>query len=194
MFAEVELLRDVAVLAKNFRNDELVPRNQSVIVTRLLKDLLSEKASRDHGYFLAVTRLKKIGKGEVVDKSGDVFYVSFPVVFNCRTFLPYKGEILQGVVYRILRLGVFLRCGPLKYAYLSAQKMPGYQYVSGENPLFRSDELAKIENGVVVCFKVLWVRWKERMGNVRKEFVMLASLEGDSLGPISSSESGELDL
>ena len=72
--------------------------------------------------------------------------------------------------------------------------MPGYQYVSGENPLFRSDELAKIENGVVVCFKVLWVRWKERMGNVRKEFVMLASLEGDSLGPISSSESGELDL
>lgn len=194
MFSEVELLRDVPVLAKNFKSDKFGPQTRSFIVSRLLKDLLSEKASKDHGYFLGVTSLKKIGKGEVVDKSGDVFYVSFPVVFNCRTFLPYKGEILQGVVHRILRLGVFLRCGPLKYAYLSARKMPGYQYVPGKNPLFLSGELAKIENGVVVCFKVLWVRWKERMGHVKKEFVMLASLEGDSLGPVSLPGSGELDL
>jgi hypothetical protein len=30
--------------------------------------------------------------------------------------------------------------------------MPNYQYVAGENPVFLSNELAKIENDVVVCF------------------------------------------
>jgi DNA-directed RNA polymerase-4/5 subunit 7 len=55
--------------------------------------------------------------------SRDVF---FPVVFNCRTFIPFKGEILQGVVHRIFRQGVFLRCGPINYAFISARKMPNY--------------------------------------------------------------------
>ncbi|KAG2722167.1 hypothetical protein I3843_02G101100 [Carya illinoinensis] len=189
MFCEVELLRDVAVLAKNLEGTRLVP--QRFIITRLLEDLLNEKASKDHGYFLAITSLKSIGKGEVVDETGDVF---FPVVFNCRIFLPFKGEILKGVVHHVFRHGVFLRCGPIRYAFLSARKMPNYQYVDGENPAFSSDELVKIENDVVVRFVVLGVRWIEKRGDIKKEFVMLTSLEGDSLGPISSSGSGELDL
>lgn len=202
MFSEVELIRDVAVDAENIKSDGLVSRPQSFIMTRLLEDLVREKASKDHGYFLAVTSLKKIGKMKAVEESGDVF---FPVVFNCRTFLPYEGEILQGIVHCIYRHGVFLRCGPIKYAYLSARKMPGYQYVCGQKmacqkcghdrkPLFVSNEFAKIENGVVVCFMVLGVRWFENWGNVKNEFGVLATLEGDSLGPISLSGSGELDL
>lgn len=202
MFSEVELLRDVTVDAENLKRNSLVTHPQSVIATRLLEDLLSEKASKDHGYFLAVTGLKKIGKGKVVEESGVVF---FPVVFNCRTFLPYEGEILQGIVHRVFRHGVFLRCGPIKYAYLSARKMPGYRYVGFQKvpgqkyghdrkPLFVSNEFAKIENGVVVCFMVLAVRWFENWGNIKNEFGMLATLEGDSLGPISLSGSGELDL
>jgi len=190
MFCEVELLRDVAVLAENL--DRYGHISQRSIITRLLEDLLGEKASKDHGYFLAVTSLKSIGKGEVVDESGDVF---FPVVFNCRTFLPFKGEILQGVVHRIFRHGVFLRCGPIKYAFISARKMPNYQYVAGENPVFLSNELAKIENDVVVCFMVLGVSWIEKRGDFTKEFVMLAGIEGDSLGPISlSGVVDELDV
>lgn len=189
MFCEVELFRDVAVIAENSNRNGLV--SQRSIITRLLEDMLNEKASKDHGYFLAVTSLKNIGKGEVVDESGDVF---FPVVFNCRTFLPYTGEILQGVVSHIFRHGVFMRCGPIKYAFLSARKMPNYHFVAGENPIFLSDELAKIEIDIVVRFVVLGVRWIEKRGRIKKEFVMLASLVGDSLGPISLPGSDELDL
>jgi DNA-directed RNA polymerase-4/5 subunit 7 len=68
MFCEVELLRDVAVLAENLDRNGLV--SQRSIITHLLEDLLNEKASKDHGYFLAVTSLQSIGKGEVVDESG----------------------------------------------------------------------------------------------------------------------------
>lgn len=171
MFGEVEVCSTVRIIAENLDRNGLVP--QRSIVTHLLKDLLSMKASKDHGYFLAVTNLKSIGKGEVVNKSGDVL---FHVEFKCRTFMPMKGEILQGVVHRTFRHGVLLRCGPVKYIFLSARKMPNYQYTSEENPVFLNDELARIENNVLVRFSVLDVRWIEKMWDMRRDFMMLASL------------------
>ncbi|CAL2225026.1 unnamed protein product [Prunus armeniaca] len=185
MFYEVELFRKVAVLAENLDKDKLV--SSRFIVTRLLEGLLSEKEDEVHGYFLAVTGLKRIGKGEVVHNSGDVF---FPVVFNCRMFLPSKGEILEGVVCHVYRFGVFLRCGPVKYVFISAQKMPNYRYVVGEKPVYLHDDLARIEKDVVVRFKVLGVRWVEKRGDMRK--VMVASLQGDMLGPVAGPDG--LDL
>ncbi|KAK4854994.1 hypothetical protein QYF36_003025 [Acer negundo] len=190
MFSEVELLRDVAVLAENLDRNGLV--SQRFIMTRLLEDLLKEKANKDLGYFLAVTSLKSIGNGKLQDESGNVF---FPVAFKCRTFMPLRGEVLEGVVHHIYRFGVFLQCGPVKYAFLSFRKMPNYSYVPGEHPTFVNDQLAKIENGVVVRFLVLGVRWIEKRGEIMKrDFVMLASLEGESLGPISLSGTDEMDF
>ncbi|CAK7327187.1 unnamed protein product [Dovyalis caffra] len=189
MFGEVEVCSNVRMVAEKLDRNGSV--SQRSIITQLLKELLSTKASKDHGYFLAVTNLKSIGKGEVMNKTGDVL---FCVVFNCRTFMPMKGEILLGVVHRTFRHGVLLRCGPVKYIFLSARKMPNYQYISEQNPAFLNDELARIENNVVVRFSVLDVRWIEKMWDMRRDFMMLASLVGDSLGPISSCGSGELDL
>lgn len=189
MFGEVEFFVTVTILADSLDRNGLIP--QRSIITCLLKDLLSLKASKDHGYFLAVTNLKSIGRGEVVNNSGDVL---FPVVFNCRTFMPMKGEILLGIVHHTCRHGVLLRCGPVKYCFLSARKMPNYNYISEENPVFLSDGLARIENGVVVRFSVLDVRWIEKRWDMRRDFMMLASLVGDSLGPISLCGSDELDL
>ncbi|KAK9288138.1 hypothetical protein L1049_016586 [Liquidambar formosana] len=180
MFCEVELVRDVVILAENLKNGLVLQRS---IIMQLLEDLLNEKATKDHGYFLAVTSLKSIGKAEVQEESGDVF---FPVVFKCRTFIPLRGEILQGVVHHIYRRGVCLRCGPIKYVYLSARKMPDYHYVPGKNPVFLSEGRSRIENGVAVRFMVLSVRWIEERGETKRDFEMLASLEGDFLGPISS--------
>ncbi|KAJ6719483.1 DNA-DIRECTED RNA polymerase SUBUNIT 7-LIKE PROTEIN [Salix purpurea] len=165
MFGDVEVCSTVRIIAENLDRNGLAP--QRSIITHLLKDLLSMKASKDHGYFLAVTNLKSIGKGE-------------------------SGE--QGVVHRTFRHGVLLRCGPVKYIFLSARKMPSYQYISEENPVFLNDELARIENNVVVRFSVLDVRWIEKMWDMRRDFMMLASLVGDSLGPISLCGSDELDL
>jgi DNA-directed RNA polymerase-4/5 subunit 7 len=68
MFCEVELLRDVAVPTENLDRNGLV--SQRSIITHLLEDLLNEKASKDHGYFLTVISLQSIGKGGVVDGLG----------------------------------------------------------------------------------------------------------------------------
>ncbi|PQP94109.1 DNA-directed RNA polymerase V subunit 7-like isoform X2 [Prunus yedoensis var. nudiflora] len=107
-------------------------------------------------------------------------------------FLPHKGDILEGVVHHVYRLGVFLRCGPVKYVFLSARKMPNYRYVVGEKPVFLHDDLARIEKDVVVRFEVLGVRWIERREDITKEFMMLASLQGDMLGPVTGPDG--LDL
>lgn len=185
MFFEVELQRDVKVHARNLNKNGLV--SQRSILACLLKDLFKERASEDHGYFLAVTKLKSIGKCDIMDESGNMV---FTVVFTCRTFKPFKGEVLQGVVHYISQHGVFLRCGPVRNAFLSAWKMSNYHYVPGAKPVFLSNELSKIQKDVVVCFLVLAVRWI----NASREFEMLASVDADSLGPVSLPGSDELDL
>lgn len=189
MFCEVQLIREVGI--PNQTLDRTKPVPYSLIVKCLLRALLSEKANKDHGYFLAVTFLERIGEGKI---SGDTDDVLFPVAFNCRTFIPVVGERLRGVVFKVHPHGVFVRCGPVKYGFLSAQKMPNYRYVRGKKPLFVNNDLSRIEDNVVICFMVLSVRWVDKHMDFENEFMVLASLVGDFLGPVSSTYSDELDL
>uniref|UniRef100_A0A5B7BQD2 DNA-directed RNA polymerase subunit n=1 Tax=Davidia involucrata TaxID=16924 RepID=A0A5B7BQD2_DAVIN len=189
MFLEVECLVHVMIPAKNLDRNGLVPR--SSIVSCLLKDLLIWKATEEYGYFLTVTKLKSIGNQEFEESSRDIIC---PVAFFCRTFLPVNGEIMLGVVHTVHRHGVFLKCGPMKYIFLSARKMPNYYYVDGKNPLFLSNDLSRIEYDVVIRFMVFGVRWTKKKWEIEREFMILASLEGDCLGPISLPGSNGMDL
>ncbi|KAK6911410.1 hypothetical protein RJ641_023503 [Dillenia turbinata] len=150
---------------------------QRAIIIRLLDDISLRKATRDLGYILAVTTLDSIGEGKVRQQTGEVV---FPVVFTCLTFKIFKGEILEGVVHRVLKHGVFLRCGPIENLYLSNQKMPGYDYVPGESPYFKNKTL-KIGKDAVVRASVIGTKWIE----ADREYQALVGLEGDFLGPLS---------
>ncbi|KAJ4844590.1 hypothetical protein Tsubulata_011009 [Turnera subulata] len=192
MFKELEIVCKLKVLAKNLDPDGLI--RERTIITRLLEDLSWVKSRKRDGYFLAVTKLKKmnIWRGDEVDESEKAL---IRVHCVCRMFIPVKGETLQGVVLKVLRHGVFLRCGPLKFVYLAARKMPNYHFVSGENPAFLSDDLSRIENDVVLLFSVLDVRWViDSRWDMTREFHVLASLEGDALGPVSLCGCDELGL
>ena len=85
----------------------------------------------------------------------------FPVIFNAITFKIFKGEILEGVVHKVLKHGVFMRCGPIENIILSNFKMPDYVYVPGENPCFMSDKMSKIGKDVRVRFVVIATNWME---------------------------------
>lgn len=176
MRQEVEISRHVSI-----HKGDLTKRS---IVRTLMLQLLHEKASKQHGYFLAITKLKSISKEQVLVNHS----ISFQVSFKCRMFLPIRGETLQGIVYLVKPLGVIIKCGPTKHAYLSALKMPGYHLVTGKEPYFENERLDRIGRGVVVCFKVLDVKWVEdRPSNgIKREFQMLVSLEtGEPFGPVS---------
>lgn len=183
MLDEVECSFYVEVPLTEVDEKKQVP--QSLIVTRLLKLLLILKSTEEHGYFIAVKNLKRIGTGKFVDSLN---YVVFPVWVRCRTFLPVRGEIMHGVVYKVFMNGVFLRMGPMRFIYLSNQKMPGYSYVhNDQNPFFVSNDQSRIELDVTIRFMVFGTRWTPRNNYVEREYMILASLEGDCLGPMALS-------
>ena len=148
------------------------------ILIQLLEAFASKRATKELGYYLTVTSLDKIGEGKIREHTGEVM---FPVVFSGMTFKIFKGEILEGVVHKVLRHGVFMRCGPVENVYLSHVKMPDYKYLPGENPIFMNEKMSRIQVDTLVRFVVIGTKWME----VEKEFQALASLEGDYLGPIS---------
>ncbi|KAJ1409426.1 RNA polymerase Rpb7, N-terminal [Sesbania bispinosa] len=177
MFLKVQLPWNVIITAENLQPGSLML--QRAILIRLLSDFAVKKATKDLGYYLAVTTLEKIGEGKVRQHTGDVL---FPVVFNAITFKVFKGEILEGVVHKVLKHGVFIRCGPIENVYLSSSKMPGYGYVLGENACFIHEKGSKIAKDVTVRFVVIGSKWME----ADREYQALVSLEGDYLGPTSS--------
>lgn len=174
MFLKARLSWNVIIPAENLAPDGL--SLQKAIIIRLLDDFAAKKAMRDLGYFLAVTTLERIGEGKIRQHTGDVL---FPVEFSCITFKMFKGEILEGVVHRILKHGIFLKCGPVDKIYLSHQKMPDYEYVPGENPTFRSNA-SIIDKDVVLRFRVIGEKYVEAEG----EFQAVVGLDGDNLGPL----------
>ncbi|RWR88880.1 DNA-directed RNA polymerase V subunit 7 [Cinnamomum micranthum f. kanehirae] len=176
MYLENEIPGNVVISPEDLHEEGL--KLQKAIILRLLDDISKRKATKEHGYFLAVTTLNHIGDGKVREMSGDVL---FPVVFSCITFKPFKGEILLGVVDRILKHGVFLNCGPIENIFLSKQTMKDYDFIAGENPMFMNNKLSKLEKNAVVRFRVLGLKWNES----DRVFQMLATLAGDFLGPIS---------
>lgn len=175
MFLKSQLQWNVIIPAENLDVKGLAL--QKAIIIRLLEEFAAKKATSSLGYFLAVTTLDNIGEGRVRENTGDVL---FPVTFTCLTFKVFKGEVLEGEVHKILKHGVLMRCGPVENIYLSHQKMQGYSYVPGENPIFMSEKTAKIEKGVRVRVMVVGARYME----AEKEFQAVANLDGDFLGPV----------
>jgi DNA-directed RNA polymerase IV and V subunit 7 len=175
VFLEAEMKSNVLISP-----DQLTPHGlllRKAIITRLLEDVTNKKASKEYGYFIAITSLNSIGEGQVRALTGEVL---FPVNFSCLTQKPSKGEVLTGTVDKILKHGLFVKSGLVENIFISEKMTGDYKYVPGENPVFLSEKLSKLEKGVSVRFKVVGFRWME----ADRHFQLLATLAGDFLGPI----------
>ncbi|KAK1379872.1 DNA-directed RNA polymerase V subunit 7 [Heracleum sosnowskyi] len=175
MFLKAQLQWNVIIPPENLYANGLAL--QKAIKVRLLDEFAAKRATSTLGYFLAVTTLDKVGEGRVRQHSGDVV---FPVTFTCITYKAFAGEILEGEVHKIMKHGVFLRCGPVEHIFLPSDWMQGYSFVPGENPIFMSEKSAKIEKGVKLRVMVIKVSYME----AEKEFQAVANLDGDFLGPV----------
>ena len=77
----------------------------------------TRKATKELGYFLAVNALKSIGEGR--DSTLEMY--CFRLFLSCITFKLFQGDILEGVVHKVLKHGVFLSCGPVKNISLKSE-------------------------------------------------------------------------
>ncbi|XP_047334021.1 DNA-directed RNA polymerase V subunit 7-like [Impatiens glandulifera] len=191
MIREQEIQGGIILPSKNLKRKRWISKFE--VITTVLKELLQLKSTAKHGYFLSVTNVKVEGEAIVKDNSDQI---ELPVTIFCRTLLPKTGDITTGVVHKVCRMGVLLRCGnPLNHVYLSAQKMVDYRYVRlKSSEIFMKKDCSRIAKGVVVRFVVFAVRWNAEHQVGKRELFVLASIEGDGLGPVSMAGSDSLDL
>ncbi|XP_020165549.1 DNA-directed RNA polymerase V subunit 7-like [Aegilops tauschii subsp. strangulata] len=174
VFLQAEMCWNVLISAGQLSPKGLLLRKS--IIVRLLEDVTNRKASKEHGYYIAVNGLKEISDGKIRELTGGVL---FPVTFTCITQRPMKGEIMVGSVEKILKHGVFLKSGPMENIFMSAKSMSDYKYMAGENPMFMKD-YSKLEKYTIVRFKVMGFCWME----ADRQFRLLATMAGDFLGPL----------
>ncbi|RLN29290.1 DNA-directed RNA polymerase V subunit 7-like [Panicum miliaceum] len=174
VFLEAEMSWNVLISPRELDRKGLLLRK--AIIVRLLEDVTNRRASKEHGYYIAVNQLKAISEGKVRELTGDVL---FPVTFTCITQKPMKGEVMVGYVDRILKHGVFLKSGPVESIFMAEKSMSDYKYIGGENPMFMNDH-SKLEKDTAIRFKVMGLRWME----ADRQFQLLATIAGDFLGPL----------
>ncbi|PKU72528.1 DNA-directed RNA polymerase V subunit 7 [Dendrobium catenatum] len=176
VFLEIEMKGNVVVPPDQLDSKGLLLRKG--IILRLLDDIACKKASKEHGYYVAVTTLNYVAEGQVHELTGEVI---FPVSFSCTTVKPCKGEILAGTIDKVLKHGIFLKSGPIQNIFLSEKMMKDFKFSMAEEPMFvNEDQHSTMEKGTKVRFKVLGIKWIEW----DRGFQMLATLAGDFLGPI----------
>ncbi|KAB2634879.1 DNA-directed RNA polymerase V subunit 7-like [Pyrus ussuriensis x Pyrus communis] len=95
---------------------------QKLFIVRLLEDLALKNATKD-----------LVGECKVRKRTGDVL---FPVVL-APSPSSFSGERF------------FLSCGPVENMYVSKVKVPDYDYVPGENPVFMNSKMSKLEKGTM---------------------------------------------
>lgn len=175
MYLKVELPWTIEVPPRSLDKEGV--KFQTEIVRRLLKEFSAKRATKDLGYFLAVTTLDSIGEGKVRPDTGDV---TFPISFSCITFKLFTGEIIDAVVYKVMKHGICLRCGPVENVFLSANKMPGYRYIPREDdPVFLNYEKphARIRKDVTIRCVVIGTRWIEG----EREFCVVVDLPDENI-------------
>ncbi|GJX44115.1 DNA-directed RNA polymerase V subunit 7-like protein [Tanacetum coccineum] len=176
MFLKEQLNWNVVIPAENLDIKGLML--QKAILVRLLDDFSAKKATKASWLSISRDYPRQNREGKVRELSGDVL---FPLSFTCLSFKVFRGEVIEGVVHKILKHGVFLRCGPIENLYLSNQKMTDYQYQIAESPCFLNLKTgSRIEKDVTVRCIVIGVKYME----AEKELQAVVGLEGDYLGPV----------
>ncbi|XP_050373210.1 DNA-directed RNA polymerase V subunit 7-like [Argentina anserina] len=170
MYLKVKLCWNVVIPPKSLQIDGV--KFQTELSRRLLNAFSEERATKDLGYLLAVTTVESIGDGKVRPGTGEVKY---PVVFNCITFKLFPGEIIHAVVCKVMWHGVCLRCGPVENLFLSANRIPDYQYIPRDDDsmfLNPAKSQSRIRKDVTIRCIVIATRWSD----ADREFRVLVDL------------------
>ncbi|KAJ3133274.1 DNA-directed RNA polymerase II subunit [Physocladia obscura] len=131
------------------------------------------------GYIIAVIEIVSIGKGVLQTSSG---YAEFLITYKAIVFKPFKGQVVEGVVTTVNRMGFFADVGPLQ-VFVSAHLIPGFlQFDANANPPAYAGEtqdmqLIKIEKGESLRIRILGTRVDAT------EIFAIGTIKEDYLGP-----------
>ncbi|KAI8838019.1 hypothetical protein CcCBS67573_g01080 [Chytriomyces confervae] len=131
------------------------------------------------GYIIAVIEIVDTGKGVLQTATG---HAEFNVRYKAIVFKPFKGQVVEGLVTTVNRMGFFADVGPLQ-VFVSAHLIPEYlRFDPNANPPAYAGEnqdmqLLTIEKGVALKIRILGTRVDAT------EIFAIGTIKEDYLGP-----------
>ncbi|CAE6452240.1 unnamed protein product [Rhizoctonia solani] len=156
------------------------PRMTQYLETKLYADVEGTCSGR-FGYIIAVLGIVDVGKGMVMSGTGQAEFVT---KYRAIVFKPFKGEVVDGVVTNVNKMGFFAEVGPLQVFVSSHLIHPDMKFDPNSNPpSFASDDQI-IDKGTHVRLKIVGTRVDatEIVGLCR-DFA-IGTIKEDSLGVI----------
>ncbi|TFK20251.1 DNA-directed RNA polymerase II subunit [Coprinopsis marcescibilis] len=130
------------------------PRMESYLESKLYADV-EGTCSGQFGFIISVVSVLDIGKGMVLSGSGQAEFVAR---YRAIVFKPFKGEVMDGVVRNVSKMGIFADVGPLNVFCAAALLQPDLKFDPNSNPPSYSSEDQIIEKGSKVRLKVVGTR------------------------------------
>ncbi|CAH8842279.1 unnamed protein product [Trichobilharzia szidati] len=121
MFYHIKLEHEILLHPKYFG-----PNLTETVKTKLFSDV-EGTCSGKYGFIIAVTNIEHIGAGIIQPNRG---FVQYRIVYRAIVYRPFKGEVVDGIVTQVTKVGVFAEAGPLtifisKYSVPSNIKFEG---------------------------------------------------------------------
>jgi len=124
-------------------------------------------------YIIAVIDTVEIGEGKIIPGSGSAQYT---VTFSAVVWRPFKGEVVDGIVGGVNKLGFFASVGPFK-VFVSAAGIPSdIRFDENATPPQWTDNVEQvIERGVHVRVKISGVKSSvghmDAIGSIKEDFL-----------------------
>ncbi|RPD79407.1 hypothetical protein L226DRAFT_455977 [Lentinus tigrinus ALCF2SS1-7] len=152
----------------------LDPRMLQFLESKLYSDV-EGTCSGQFGYIIAVISILDIGKGVVVPSSGQAEFV---IRYFALVFKPFKGQVVDGVVANVNKMGFFADVGPLN-VFVSHQLIPPeLKFDPNSNPPSFASEDQIIEKNTRVRLKIVGTRVDAT------EIFAIGTIKEDHLGVI----------
>jgi DNA-directed RNA polymerase II subunit RPB7 len=175
MFYTIELTKELEIPPRF-----LGPKLRDEIFERLRSEVEGYCTGKT-GFVLAVTNLVSMGKGMIREGVGNA---RFNVEYQCITFMPHKGEVLDATVNSINKMGFFASAGPLQL-FVSNHLIPEeFEFDTSNEPSYVTAEGEKIVPGSEVRVKIVGTRVDAN------EIFAVATMNDDFLGLLSTTVTG----
>ncbi|RIB10795.1 RNA polymerase Rpb7 [Gigaspora rosea] len=147
---------------------------QTFLAEKLYADVEGTCTGR-YGYIIAVLDSMEsldISKGKVIPSIG---LAEFEVKYRAVVFKPFKGEVVDGVVSQVNKMGFFADVGPLQ-VFVSSHLIPSdLKFDASKNPpAYHAEDGSSIEKGYHVRIKIVGTRFDATdifaIGTIKDDF------------------------
>lgn len=147
------------------------------LTQRLTQEVEGTFAGR-HGFIVTVLKIQQPLPSGQLDESDSTGSAIFPLCYKAIVFRPFKGEVLDAIVFRVVQHGFFCETGPLT-VFVSHHQLPTDLRFDAQSEVWSTpDDEDRIEKDSAVRIKILGLKIEAT------EISATGTIKESYLGPI----------